>query len=242
MGVAGQDVGRIRWQRWGAAAGVAAVGFFIAAFAVGVFFGELPNAHASAHEVGVFFAAHADKIELGALLAGIGLLLFVVLLAVLADTMRESAATPAAVYLTRLGGNGLAIMLGLGVAALAAASYHAQTETAPVAQGLQDIGVAFVSFSGFPGAAVGAGVGAFAISTLAGSERLWLGGLSCLTVVFQLAATVGLVATTGPFNPYDGIVTSIGAFELLLWMFALSVFVATHTAARKPKRRPTQDD
>jgi hypothetical protein len=211
------------WQWAGAVAGVTAVTFFLGAAAAGLYFGELPAAHASSADVARYYARHADRVELAVLLDGIGVLAFVVLIAITADVLAGEGSPSSAVSIARLGGNGLAIMLGLGAASIAAAAFHAHSIGGPALQGIQDVAVAFVSFSGFPGALVGAGILACVWRR---RERSWLGGLSAATVVFQLAATVGLVDSTGPFNPYDGIVTSVGGFQLLAWMLALSALLA----------------
>jgi hypothetical protein len=212
--------------RYGAGAGIAFALLFLASLVVVASFGKLPSEHSSADQVLAYYTAHRDGIRIGALLLGLALPCLIVLSSSLASEIRTASAEDRGLSgFTLASGASFAITLGFGAVALpVAGTFHTSSADPRAAQALHDVAVALIAFSGYFGAAFAAAVAVFSFA--AGNRRLWLAVLSLITVLLQLAAPIGFVDEAGPFSPYDGIITIIGAFELAAWLLALSLVLA----------------
>jgi hypothetical protein len=121
-------------------------------------------------------------------------------------------------------GAGFTATLGVGVVALPPAiTFHAAGQDPRLVQTLHDVAAGLVAFSGYFGAGLGVAVAAFAMS----DPKLpaWLVPFSSVFIVLQMAAPVGFIDETGPFNPYDGVITVVGAGALLAWVAVLSLLL-----------------
>jgi hypothetical protein len=227
-------VNKAQSRQYGAGAGIAFALLFLGSLIVAASFGKLPSERSSGDQVLAYYAAHRDGIRIGALLLGLGLPCLVALSASLASEIRDvSGEARALAGFTLASGASFAITLGLGAVALpVAGTFHTPTEDPRTAQSLHDAAVALIAFSGYFGAAFAAAVAVFAFD--AGGRRHWLFVLSLITVLLQLAAPVGFVDEGGPFSPYDGVITIVGAFELAGWLLVLSLVLARGLRVRGP--------
>jgi hypothetical protein len=197
---------------------------FVAALIVGPS-ANIPNGRASAQAVSRYYVVNHDTIQVSAVLLGLSMLALLVFVAVLTTELNQASFRNSwTVWLLLGAGVAFTATLGIGVAALPPAiTFHAAGQDPRFVQTMHDVAVGFVAFSGYFGAGLALAVAVFAWS--APKLRAWLVPFSVAMIVLQLAAPVGFIDETGPFNPYGGIITVVGAFALLAWVVALSLLL-----------------
>lgn len=222
-------------RRYGAVAGLGFVLLFVAALIVGPS-ANIPNGRASAQMVARYYVVNHDTIQVSAVLLGLAMLALLVFVAVLTWELNQASFRNAwTVWLLLGAGAGFTATLGIGVAALPPAiTFHAAGQDPRLVQTLHDVAVGFVAFSGYFGAGLALPVAVFAWS--APKLRVWLAPFSVGIIVLQLAAPVGFIDETGPFNPYGGIITVVGAFALLAWVVALSLLLLSGKLALRSEQ------
>jgi hypothetical protein len=197
---------------------------FIAALIVGPS-ENIPNGATSPHAVSRYYFVNHDTIQISAVLLGLALLALLVFVVVLAQELNQrSLRNVWAAGLLIGAGAGFTATLGVGVVALPPAiTFHAAGQDPRLVQTLHDVAAGLVAFSGYFGAGLGVAVAAFAMSDP--KLPVWLVPFSIVFIVLQMAAPVGFIDETGPFNPYDGVITVVGAGALLAWVAVLSLLL-----------------
>ena len=221
-------------RRYGAVAGLGFVLLFIAALIVGPS-ADIPNGAASPQAVSRYYVVNHDTIQISAVLLGLALLALLVFVVVLAQELNQASSRHVwAAGLLVGAGVGFTATLGVGVVALPPAiTFHAAGQDPRLVQTLHDVAAGLVAFSGYFGAGLGLAVAAFAMSDP--KLRAWLVPFSIVFIVLQMAAPVGFIDETGPFNPYDGIITVIGAVALLAWVAVLSLLLLSGRLAQSQR-------
>jgi hypothetical protein len=211
-------------RRYGAVAGLGFVLLFIAALIVGPS-ANIPDGAASPQAVSRYYVVNHDTIQISAVLLGLSLLALLVFVVVLTQELNKGSFRNVwAAGLLIGAGAGFTVTLGVGVVALPPAiTFHAAGQDPRLVQTLHDVAAGLVALSGYFGAGLGLAVAAFTVS----DPKLpaWLVPFSVVFIVLQMAAPVGFIDETGPFNPYDGAITVAGAITLLAWVAVLSILL-----------------
>ena len=209
---------------------------FVAALVVGPS-ANIPNGGASAQEVSTYYVVNHDTIQVSAVLLGLSLLALLVFVVILTEELNQASSRNAwAAWLLLGAGAGFTATLGVGVVALPPAiTFHAAGQDPQLVQTLHDVAAGLVALSGYFGAGLALAVAVFAMAVP--KLRVWLAPFSILVLLLQLAAPVGFIDETGPFNPYDGIITVVGAFVLLAWVLVLSLLLLSGTVVSSKEKR-----
>lgn len=222
-----------RYERIGAATGLAAVVLFVLGFLVTP---TAPGVDADAQEVFTYFVEDQDPIRLGVLLLALGIGALVWFL----GTLRTALAN------AELGSERLAsIAFGAGVVSIAAltfelgtlatAAFRPEQTTPELTRAIWDLGTMVAGVASVSFAVFFAAIAVATLRTAALPRQLgWLAAVTALATVLG----VGRLFTDSGLLADDGLLGSIAGFVLFLaWTAAASATLMGRFSAPRPRRR-----
>jgi hypothetical protein len=221
-----------RWERLGAATGIA---FVVVAFASFIIGGELPKPGDSAEQVVSFYTDGSDKILWSMWLWGIAGIFFVWFLGNLRNHLvKAEGGTGRLTGVMFAGGIAAGVVYSIGVTISSLLAFGtAETVSAELTDTLSDLATHL-----YNGSAFGFFVFVLAIVLISGRTKVfpaWLGWFGWLVALLTLTSTLTLVYDEGIFSTGE-IVSVVGFFGFFLWFLALAITV-TRQAGREPAPR-----
>lgn len=225
-----------RFARYGAATGILAVILLIVGFSV--FAADIPDLDASATDWGTFYSDHANRVQFGLMLVGVGLFFYIWFLGSLRSALAAAEGGTGRLASVAYGGGlvGGAFLL-VAMTAAVAASFRAGTVDPTLTQALNDVSVLVAAPAAGPFAAL------FAATAIVGYRHgavpAPVAGLSALAAIGQPFAFGTVFTDSGAFAG-DGVLGLWVPFvTFAVGILALSgTLVRQTTAAAAPGTRP----
>lgn len=210
-----------RWEKLGAATGIA---FVVVAFASFFLGGEFPMPEDSTEQVAAFYTENADQVLWSLWLWGVAGILFLWFLGSLRSHLMKAEGDTGRLSAVAFGGGIAAgVVYSIGISISSALAFGiAQNGSAELTDALSDLATHF-----YNGSAFGFFVLVLATTIVSGRTKVfpaWLGWLGWLIALSTLAGTLTVVVDSGPFAT-GGIVNIVGFFGFFLWFLALAITV-----------------
>lgn len=219
-----------RYARYGAATGIIAVVLLVVGF--GIFTSGFPDLDAPATEWGTFYADHANRVQFGLTLVGLGLFFYIWFLGSLRSALAAAEGATGRLASVAFGGGlvGGAFLL-VGMTAALAASFRAGSVDPTLTQALNDTSVLVAAPAAGPFTAL------FAATAIVGYRHGAVpppvAGLSALAAIGQPFAFGTAFTDSGAFAG-DGV---LGLFVPFV-TFAIAILVLSATLMRSPGGSP----
>jgi len=220
-----------RWERLGAATGIAFVVLAFASFFVG---GELPKPGDSAQQVVAYYTDESDRILWSGWLWGLAGIMFLWFLGSLRSHLRKAEGDTGRLSAVVFGG-GIAggVVFSIGVAISSALAFGiAQNAPAELTDAFSDLATHL-----YNGAAFAFFVLVLATTLISGRTKVfpaWLGWFGWLVALLTLAASLTVVYDTGLFSTGE-IVSILSFFGFFLWFLALSIVTMQQVGKPVPR-------
>jgi uncharacterized protein DUF4386 len=220
-----------RWERIGAATGIAFVIVGFISFLIG---GEFPKPGDSTESVVSFYTDNSDKVLWSSWLWGIAGILYVWFLGNLRNHLAKAeGGTGRLTGVVFAGGIVGAVVYGIGVSITSALAFGiAQNASAELTDSFSDLATHL-----YNGSTYGFFVLILGTTLIGGRTKFfpaWLGWFGWLVALLTLANTLTLVYDDGIFATGE-IINVLGFFGFFLWFLAVAITV-TRQAGKEPAR------
>jgi hypothetical protein len=210
-----------RWEKLGAATGIAFVVLAITSYMVG---GESPLPTDPTQEVVAYYTDNRDSVLLSTYLWGLAGIMYLWFLGSLRAHLRRAEGEPGRLSAVVFGA-GIAggAVYSVGVSISSALGYSiAQNASAELTETFSDLATHLYNGTAFPFFVL-----VLATTLVSGRTKVfpaWLGWFGWLVALLALAGTLTVVVDSGPFAIGE-IVSILGFFGFFLWFLAVAITV-----------------